>query len=501
MVMFIRGVLLAVLVAAGLFQGTCPGQGMPSEPLVLRLEALEAFEDGLYHETIRLCGLVRKWVNTPGNAKQLSSNNVSWLAILGLTNVLEARAYFELGDLKTARNKARLAAAQMEQRRKYFVGKGASPQEAINFWLIESKLKFLEGDLDRPVADYGVSAWASQPIGVLATRLGDPRRAKARYDDAQRVLEMILKVEPDIMNARVNAREQDAFEEDVGLEVNSQMIRLLVNAAVVRLRHKGEPTDADLADADSYLVRAEELLWKNPWWELFVAPIAKFGGIQISYYHLQELADEKRKKLAESKSDLTENDIIELKRLWGRAIDDYLRVMCARAEAAAYVELRSSGDAAIGDSPTSRRYRLANAERIYDRCVNLLRQQYAPDHVKVLRARMSKARWLVVISGPDRVRDMTSDVQVRRTASVVRDALLLIHEQRLFAPVDAVPQSREAVELDFAELCALNNLKGLHSKRSCLSDAQLAEVEARSAVLTRSLAAIVDPSGAGEEPE
>jgi hypothetical protein len=474
---------------------------MPSEPLVLRLEALEAFEDGVYSEAIRLCGLVRKWVNTPGNAKQLSSNNVSWLAILGLTNVLEARAYFELGDLKTARNKSRLAAAQMEQRRKYFVGKGAGPQEAVRFWLVESKLKFLEGDLDRPVADYGVSAWAGQPIGTLASRIGDPRRAKARYDDAQRVLEMILKVEPNIMNSRGDAREHDAFDEDIGLEVNSQMIRLLVNAAAVRLRHKGEPTDADLADADSYLVRAEELLWKNPWWELFVAPIAKFGGIQISYYHLQELADEKRRKLAESKSDLTENDIIELKRLWGRAIDDYLRVMCARAEAAAYAELRTVGDVAIGDSPTTRRYRMVNAERVYDRCVNLLRQQYAPNHVKVIRARLSKARWLIVISDPDRVRDVTSDVQVRRSASVIRDALLLLYEQRLFQPEGLNVQSREAVELDFAELCALNNLKRLHSRRSCLSDTQVAEVEARIATLTRSLSAVVDRSSAGEEEQ
>lgn len=449
---------------------------LPLEALVLRQEAEQAFEDGRYEETLRLLADLRKWVKVPANEKLLAANNKSWLAILGNVNALEARAYYELGEREKARTKVRLASAQMQQRRKHFVELRGN---ALVFWLLEAKLKYLEGDLDRPVPDFGVSDSMGATIEDLAERVGNPKKAAAKYSESERILQGVLKVAP---------QANDPTLDEVMLDINRLLIRLLVSEAHVRLWHHGRPSRGEIADAESFLVRAEELLANNGWWKLFVAPDAPFP---LSYRRFQELAETKRTESSAQGDTVTVETLISLKKEWGQAIDDYLRVMCTRAEAAAYAELTGRGEAA---PPSAKRYRIADAEKLYGRCLGLLRQQYRPEHPKVLKARLSQARWYVVISDPELLRDGgSSDTRVRAMVSMARDCLLLVHEQRAYLGHSIANDPKTSLEMDFIESRALNNLVAIHETRPCLTEAQVAEIKVRQEKLVTALAAASSP--------
>lgn len=463
------------LILAGLLCGRGAAGDLPVEPDVIRQEAQEAFEDGRYEEVLRLCADVRRWVNVPANTKLLAASGKSWLAILGNLNELEARTYFEMGEPDKARTKIKLASDQMRQRRKFFAEQGDG-STAFLFWILEAKSKFLEGDLDRPVPDYGVSSGEAESLVTLAERVGNPKKALAKYGEAQRIIEGNLRL-------RAGLQGGGASLDPLVLEVNRLLIRLLVSESHARLWHHGEPSDGDIADAESFLTRAEELLPLNGWWQLFVAPDSPFP---LAYRRFQEKAEENKRSAGSQSGVVNEETLIALKKLWGQAIDDYLLVMFSRAEVAAHTEAHALG--AGSDSPSSKKYGVLNADRLYGRALNLLRQHYEPDHRKFLRAKMSRARWYVIISDPARQgEERPSDVRIRALASMARDCLLLVYEQRLYV---SPGESKRSLELDYMELKALGNLRSLHAKWPCLNESQVREIEKRREELQAGLASL-----------
>jgi hypothetical protein len=456
------------------FPGLCVGD-LPVEPETLRQEAQQAFDDGRYEETLRRCSEVRKWVNTPANTKLLADNGKSWLAVLGRLNELEARAYYELGDYDKARTKVRLASDQMRQRRKFFIEQGSGGMAAL-FWLVDAKLKFLEGDLERAVAHYGATSSANTEIAAVAKRVGNPKKSLAKYSESQRIIEGILGLSP---------QPQGVAVDEVWLQINSLLVRLLVSESYARLWGEGEFRDGDVADAEAFLIRGEELLANNVYWKLFVAPDAPFP---LSYSRFQDLSEEKRRAVGSQDSIVTEKDLIQFKKIWGEAIDDYLMVMMARAEVAAYSSL-SSREGHLRPS-TPGKYGVVNAERLYGRARNLLAQQYRPDHPKMLRVKLSLARWYAIVSDPVGLGEETpSGTRLRGLVSMARDCLFTIQQLQL---AEASKGGKGKLELLYVEMKALSNLRATHARWPCLSDAQLQEVERRIKEVELCLAGAVD---------
>jgi tetratricopeptide (TPR) repeat protein len=469
---FLRLTALASVLAATLGETKVARAQAPIELQVAIEEANEALFDGEYDEAIRLTTAGLKWTSNTANRRLLASINRDWTVEECMLNALQAEALLLSGNVKKATSQLDRAVAQLEARRTYY---HRNFGKADWFWLYTAFLHFVEGDLARPMTDFGTVGQDDAPrVQAFAKTAGGSNKAARCYRKAGDCLERLLQLDPTPTTEVASG---------LPLIVNRLMTRLLVSLARVQITKFGNPTIHDATDAESYLIRAEELLRNNVWWKLFIAPDALF---QLSYARLQDIEDEKKKAQGtQATATMTEQELIQIKQFFCHAISDYVMVMIHRAEVAAFQELQ--GVIVARDKA----WATSNAERCYQRALQLLRNQHRLSHPMLHEVELSKARWYATLSDPEAVANLNLEgKELRRRVSFVRDCLFLVHKIR--AHRGAAMPLQHRLELQFIELRALENMLAMNDGRDFLSDAQLQEVTDRMTQVRTGLEDLID---------
>jgi hypothetical protein len=438
----------------------------PTELQVTFEEAWEAFYDGRYDDAVRLADQCQAWSNSESNKKLLSSLRLDWFVIESQVMILQAEALAKKDQKSLARSKMKLAQSRLQSRRASAMRRGLN---SAAFTLAEAHLCFAEGDLDRPLPDF---AMAERIVGIVhdtAMRRGNPARAERYYRKGTDILERSLGV-------TVNAIPEAEIAVGPLFRANQLMVRLLVSSALSKMLKSGIPTAAEIDDATSYLVRAEEVHANNYWWKTYFCQSAPKP---ISYYEIQEAADSKLKAVGVQQKDKlpSERNIVLIKMLAWESIWDWYRILCARAEAEAYREMLEMGVSGSSD------YAVPNAELAYKRACNVLRYQFRHDHPVLADVEISNARWFSIRSRPSRVRGgKISRAECTFLVSLCRDCIYYIGRRRLVGL-----QVDRQWELNFLELRAIDNLVEIDSLAEVpfLTPQQKKEIEGRRLDLQR----------------
>lgn len=466
-----------------LFAWIAIATGVPSPVLaqtvaelqVFREEAEESLYDGRYDEAVRLSDRALDWTAVTANRKLLASIGEDWTVQEALLNCIKSTAYFQQGNEPKARATLKRAAKQLESRRTYLLqlmngtrnGPGQAPKIVLKdpgqFWLIAAYVKINEGMLEHPVTRPGENEFGSYA------------KAVACYRAASDILHTQL-------GTRGGGAATSSDSEDIYVE--RAMLHVYLNLARLELwSRQNTPADKFLGvsegqarDAQSFLIRADEGLRQNPYYNAFIAPDALFP---ISYKSLQDVADAKKGGPGAAGPDtLSESELIEFKQRFAHTISDFFLIMTVRAEAEAvldHFDKRAKGENA------KKPWAMDNAERCYQEALLLLRSQFRPEHPTLLDTELSKARWYAIRSNIGGNGAAVQGPELRSKLSMARDCLFLLH--RIRSQHDALLTPRKQAEIDRWELVALENIELLHQNANCLDADQVKEIQARKAVL------------------
>lgn len=309
-----------------LFAWIAIATGVPSPVLaqtvaelqVFMEEAEESLYDGRYDEAVRLSDRALEWTAVVANRKLLATIGEDWTVQEALLNCNKATAYFQKGDESKARASLKRAAKQLEARRTYLLqlmngtrkGPGQDPKIVLrdsgDFWLIAAFVKINEGMLEHPVP-------GSNEFGSYA-------KAVACYRAASDILHTQL-------DTRGGGGATSSNSKDI--HVDRAMLHVYLNLARLELWSRPDAaakkflgvSEGQARDAQSFLIRADEGLRKNPYFNDFIAPDALFP---ISYKSLQDVADAKKGGPGAAGSDtLSESDLIHFKQRFAHTISDF----------------------------------------------------------------------------------------------------------------------------------------------------------------------------------
>jgi hypothetical protein len=437
--------------------------GWPTELQVAFEESWEAFCDGRYDDALRLSDKCKEWIGDSANKKVLSDLGFDWFLVEAKVMALQAEALAKSDQDIQARNRLRLAQSRLQTRRASYLRRGVVP---VDFLLTEAGLCVVEGDLDRPLTDFGM---AEQFVGAVcdaAKKRGDPSKAERSYRKGLDILERKLQLS-------VNDFPDAGVADGPLYEANRLMIWLLVRLARSETEKFGLPTKANLDDAAAYLIRAEELHANNFWWKEFFAPSAPNP---VSYYQIQEAAESKLQSVSGKVNEQLPRErlIVLMKKVsWDCILDGY-KIMCARAEVEGQRELQRRQSGGVQNTPV-----LPNAELAYKRACTILRAQFRPAHPMLGEVEASNAKWFIVRANPSlREGAKLSREECLQMVSFCRDCLYLVARRRASEPRAIATRQWE---LNFLELRALDTLMAIDAQAldPFLTERQKGEVQQR----------------------
>jgi len=472
-----------------LFAWIAIATGVPSPVLaqtvaelqVFREEADESLSDGRYDEAVRLSDRALEWTAVVANRKLLATIGEDWTVQEAQLNCIKATAYFQQGNEPKARAALKRAAKQLEARRTYLLqlmsGTRKGPGQASKivlkdaglFWLIAAFVKINEGMLEHPVTMLDI------PDIKALNEFGSYAKSVACYRAASDILHTQL-------GKRGGGGATSSDSDDI--HVDRAMLHVYLNLARLELWSRPDATDGKFLgvsegqarDAQSFLIRADEGLRQNPYYNAFIAPDALFP---ISYKSLQDLADAKKGGPGAAGPDtLTESELIDFKQRFAHTISDFFLIMTVRAEAEAvldHFDKRAKGENA------KKPWAMDNAERCYQEALLLLRSQFRPEHPTLLDTELSKARWYAIRSNIDGNGAAVQGPELRSKLSMARDCLFLLH--RIRSQHDALLTPRKQAEINRWEWKALDNIELIHRNANCLDADQVKEIQARKAAL------------------
>lgn len=442
----------------------------PTELQVLVEEASEAFYDGNYADAMRLSEEARRWARSEKNKKLMEDHRIDWQIVDGRVVGLQAEILFAQGQSIAAASKVQSAQRILDSRRAYWSRRGDQIGQ-LWLYLLDSYLTFVAGDVCRPCPDYQQSGRLADSVRQFVQDRGQGDKAVRLYSAAISKLDKI---------GLYRVQDQDVTT-GFPLFCNQLKLRAFVSLAKAEIFRSGCPDEARLNDARAFLVRAEELHSHNLWWKVAVGPDAMIQN--IAYHDLQKVADEKAAAIGKQNGDVTESDIIELKRYFWQAINDWLTIMFVRAEVEAYAELQG-----LSVSSTTGIWERNATERCYTRAVLLLSSHFRPGHPMLTTALRSKAVWLTIASDVDFLGRGQGGSQSLRLVAMSRDAIFITHKLR--AQLAGALTPNERIELACLEMRALHNVLKIHEKLSILNDSQISEAKSRIETLSNEIAEV-----------
>jgi tetratricopeptide (TPR) repeat protein len=403
---------------------------LPDAVKIAMEQAEQRYFDGDYEDALRTLQSAQKWMDKSANRKLIQSLGGDHSVIRAYLMGLKAEIYAHYGDRNKALGALRAADSLSKPRRNYWTRLGNPP---IILWQFEAFLKLIEGDVFRPIPDYGLTSEVYLPAslhGALAEK-ADPVKATLAYKHAESILSKpFVALNSDTTLTRLRGK-------------------LMVSLASTHIMKRGLPTEADVRDSRAYLARAEEFFVKNPVMELFLAADAP---LPLTYKELEE-------KVKGNESLKT-----DLKRRFGQAIQDWLALKLA------YLELEANGETSSREDPIGG---LSATEKEFSRLYYFCHAQFPSTHPRLAEVLLSRARWYFYLASNSL--PAVDESSMITALSLYRDCVFELTRLRVTHTLTL----RETYEVGVLELAGLRGILALGERGVELSAAEQAGVRER----------------------
>lgn len=411
-------------VASGRFAAAEP-QLPPGFLIPMNASQKELF-DGDYIEALRQTCKLMEWLGEPTNQKLMSKAGINHSVLKAFTLSRKATILAELNCPKHA------AVAHHDARG--YVKKLAGSDILIPY--LQAGIEFVEADVFRPVADFGVTGF---------DKFSDPYRSRQALERCHAVIDQqLMRDDGDVAN-RLRAKQH-------------------VAVARVLMCDPLDPTTAEPAEhryTDAKLSLREALLCheKCGMWRLLIDPD---DPSRVLFKRIDDVKDKVKMS--------TETEVF-LKGTIHTTLGDWVELQMTQAELQARQEL---DDPMLG-------WRLNSAEERFAEMVGFLQAQFnSGDHPLVARVKLSRAKWFLALA---RREAAAATPKLPRLRSLLDDCVFAIDTLR----TGRLVSPRQLMEGNFVELAATEELlrldslgaeekKALEGRRSTLRDALDPEV-------------------------
>lgn len=378
------------------------GPQLPPEFLISMNASQKALFDGNYLESLRQTCKLMEWLSEPRNQKLVDKAGFDHSVLKAYTLTRKAAILAELNCPKHA------AAAHHSARG--FIKKLAASDPFISY--LQAGIEFVEADLFRPVADFGVSGFE---------QFSDPYRSRQALERCNTVMnQRLMNDNGDVAN-RLRAKQHVA------------VARVLMCDPIDPA--KAEPaehryTDAKLSLREALLCHEKCGIWK--------ALIDPDNPSQLLFKRIDDVKDKVKMN--------TETEVF-LKGTIHTTLGDWVEWRMTQAELQARQE---QDDPLLG-------WQLNSAEEQFAEMAGFLQSQFdSGDHPLVARVKLSRAKWFLSLAKRESAGAKPNQLRVR---SLLEDCVFAIDTLRTGRMVSP----RQLMEGNFVELAATEELLRLES--------------------------------------